>query len=91
MEDEQYRKLFAIEGLHWFYAGKREVARLLVSRLFPGEAIRHLDAGCGSGLMVKELGGAHRSFGVDASPSALIHAKQIRCTLGAMASLPFES
>jgi SAM-dependent methyltransferase len=91
MEDEEYGKLFEVEGPHWFYAGKREIARLLISRLFPGQTIRHLDAGCGSGIMVRELGGVHRSFGVDASPSALIHAVQIRCALGAMMSLPFES
>ena len=91
MEDEEYGGLFEVEGVHWFYKGKREIARLLISRFFPGKAIRHLDAGCGSGIMARELGQTHRSFGVDSSPSALIHAKQIRCALGAMESLPFES
>ena len=57
MEDEEYRKLFEIEGRHWFYSGKREIARLLISRFFPGKEVRHLDAGCGSGILVQELGG----------------------------------
>ena len=91
MEDEEYRRLFEVERAHWFYSGKREIARLLISRFFPGRQVRHLDAGCGSGLMARELARTHRSFGVDSSRSALIHAKQIRAAFGAMGSLPFES
>ena len=91
MEDEEYRRLFEVEQAHWFYSGKREIAHLLISRLFPGRGIRHLDAGCGSGLMTRELGRTHRSFGVDSSSSSLIHAKQIRSAFGSMESLPFES
>lgn len=91
MRDEEYAKLFEVERAHWFYSGKREVARLLIDRLFPGRQIRHLDAGCGSGLLVKELGAAHRSFGVDASSASLIYAAQIRCAFGSMGSLPFRS
>jgi SAM-dependent methyltransferase len=91
MEDEEYRKLFEVERVHWFYSGKREIAHLLISRLFPREEIRHLDAGCGSGLLVRELGQAHRSFGVDSSVSSLIYAKQIRSAFGSMGSLPCKS
>lgn len=91
MEDEEYRKLFEVEPVHWFYRGKREIAHLLISRFFAGEEIRHLDAGCGSGLLVEELGRRHRSFGVDSSASSLIRAGRIRCAFGSMQSLPFRS
>jgi SAM-dependent methyltransferase len=93
MNPEEYAQLFQLGESHWWFVGTREI-------LF--SSIRHytsrdkpiLDAGCGSGLMMKRLSDTGTVFGVDNSKSALEHCHDIgfsRLCQADAEKLPFKS
>ena len=72
MRPEEYHALDAVEAEHWFYAGKRAIARAWIERLRPLRRDDLLvDVGAGTGRFLEELGGHCRSVGIEPSPVAL--------------------
>jgi SAM-dependent methyltransferase len=66
MNSEEYAKLDRIDREHWFYRGKRDIVRYWMRRyveLEPADLV--VDAGCGTGAMLRELSTECRAVGLD--------------------------
>jgi SAM-dependent methyltransferase len=75
LNPEEYRRMAELEGVQWWYAGMRRIARSLLTPLLPQEQADTrliLDAGCGTGWNLQDLGIFGRTYGVDLSPLAAI-------------------
>ncbi len=72
MRPEEFAALARVEERHWFYSGKREIARRWLARL---GALGHdrlvVDVGAGTGLFAAELRHRCRVVAVDPDPTAL--------------------
>jgi SAM-dependent methyltransferase len=56
MNPEEYEILARVERDHWFYRGKRRIAREWVRRVLSGNRDQRLvDVGCGTGCFVQEM------------------------------------
>jgi len=66
----EYEIMFRVEQTHWWYRAQH---RLIFDTLerelpdWPEKAI--LDAGCGTGAILKQLGNEERNVGVDLAPT----------------------
>jgi ubiquinone/menaquinone biosynthesis C-methylase UbiE len=92
VEDEEYRRMAAVEQSHWWYVATRQLLReLLGPSLHPGAVL--LDAGSGTGATGAWLAEHGRVVALDAEPQALrlygeLHADAGR-VLGDLGRLPF--
>ncbi len=72
MKSAEYEAMFRVEETHWWY---RALHQLLLDSLdleLPDwREKRLLDAGCGTGAILKRLGRPDRNIGVDIAPEAL--------------------
>lgn len=96
MNPEEYRSMAALEGVQWWYAGMRRIARSLLDPLLPpSDASRRrlLDAGCGTGWNLQALSVFGETHGVDLSPLAVATTRERggRVTQGNLLSLPYAS
>ena len=95
MNPEEYRVMAELEGVQWWYAGMRRIARALLTPLLPAPAAgrRILDAGCGTGWNLQELSVFGDTYGVDLSPLAVITTRRRggRVTQGNLLGLPYAS
>jgi len=72
VKPSEYEIMFRVEQTHWWY---RALHRLIFDTLerelpdWPEKAI--LDAGCGTGAILKQLGNEERNVGVDLAPEAI--------------------
>ncbi len=85
-----------LEGVQWWYAGMRRIARALLEPLLPeagSRSRRILDAGCGTGWNLHALSVFGETHGVDLSPLAVAATKRRggRVSLGNLLSLPYGS
>lgn len=96
MEPEEYEKMFVLEDTHWWFLGKRSLAKRyldLYCNLDKGQRI--LDVGCGTGGMQELLRDYGDVSGVDLNLDALRYAKK-KCggnanlCLSTAISLPFK-
>jgi len=88
----EYRRMYEAEEAQWWYAGQRAIAAALLAPTLPArEGRRLLDAGCGTGFNLLELGRLGRATGVDLSPEALSFCKErgVRALRGSVLALPF--
>jgi len=88
--------MFAREDAYWWYRGMRRVTRAFAPSLFTAAAgSRLLDAGCGTGRNLQDLGaGGVRAVGVDVSLRALALARRrgrIPLVCGMIEALPFRT
>lgn len=92
MEDVQYHLLAEVEDRHWWHRALRQaIARALVKHA-PGRPLEILDAGCGTGGVLRFLAGDHRLTGLDLSPLALGYSRRRgarRLARGSVERLPF--
>ena len=95
MNPEEYRRMADLEGVQWWYAGMRRIARALLTPLLHGEVQgrRILDAGCGTGWNLQDLAVFGDTYGVDLSPLAVITTRRRggRVTQGNLLELPYAS
>lgn len=93
MDKEQYEILFRMEERHWWYLGMQRIVGSLLSRyLDQGKTPRILDAGCGTGGMLKYLGRFGPAVGLDLAEEATVLARRRGLTSmirGTVESLPF--
>lgn len=93
MDREQYRVMYQVEGVHWWYRGMRRNTRALLRRyLAPGRTYTILDAGCGTGGTTTYLSSFGAVTGMDFSPDALGYALERglrRLVRGSVERLPF--
>ena len=68
MEAVEYEKMAEVEDQMWWYQGLHGNLALVIDRLLPAAGARLLDAGCGTGGLLRVLGSAparFRLFGLD--------------------------
>jgi len=97
MQIDEYRKMYALEENFWWYRGMLRMTRQILGRYFePGRDIRILDAGCGTGKMLQELGHyANRPpVGFDFSSEAMKFLKMrglVNVIQASTTEIPFKS
>jgi len=74
LEQEEYARMAALEGEHWWYRGMRSSLRRTINDLDLSPNARILDAGCGTGGNLAWLEQTAPAFGLDLSAMALAHA-----------------
>jgi len=78
MEREEYDRIYCLEDSHWWYTGMRAITMSLLEAngICTSRApLRVLDAGCGTGGMLRYLRCFGEVWGVDLSPFALPYAQ----------------
>jgi 2-polyprenyl-3-methyl-5-hydroxy-6-metoxy-1,4-benzoquinol methylase len=78
MKDADIDRLAAAAGDHWWYQAKLDLVEQEIAAV-GSDRRRAVDAGCGSGHLLDRLtaGGFASVVGIDASPRALVHARDI--------------
>jgi SAM-dependent methyltransferase len=77
MQPEEYGVMFRVEETHWWYqALHRLILQTLQSELPDWREKEILDAGCGTGAMLKQLGNPTKNVGVDLAPEAVSFCRQ---------------
>lgn len=98
MHPSEYQRLFENEATHWWFGGRRAIARALLQQYLPpaspSRPRRILDAGCGTGGNLPLLRDFGTVTGVDLSPIALTFARQRAASgralaRGSLLRLPF--
>jgi SAM-dependent methyltransferase len=85
--------MYEAEEAQWWYAGQRAIAGALLDQALParGGARRLLDAGCGTGFNLLELGRLGRATGIDLSADAIAFCRErgVRAARASVLALPF--
>jgi trans-aconitate methyltransferase len=92
----EYQKLAAVEDTMWWFRGLRKNVRTLIERFVSHREAPMLDAGCGTGGILREL---HRTYpesmlyGIDVFGGAISHAATTgaHVVVASVNALPFPS
>ena len=77
MQPEEYGAMFRVEETHWWYQALHQVIfQTLESELPDWRDKEILDAGCGTGSILKQLGNPAKNVGVDLAPEAVSFCRQ---------------
>ncbi|MCX7799786.1 MAG: class I SAM-dependent methyltransferase [Fimbriimonadales bacterium] len=71
MHAEEYARMFELEDRYWWFVARRRLALSLLRDALDAERPTVLDLGCGTGVVLGELGRWAEPVGVDFSPLAL--------------------
>ena len=63
MDERLMNAMLELDDRHWWYRGRRRIIRAELDRLSLPAGARVLDAGCGSGRTLEELGRYGEVFG----------------------------
>lgn len=94
MKKEEFEIMYAAEDVHWWYQGLHTVVLTLLRkyRISPYSG-RVLDAGCGTGGLMRHLAAQYAAVGMDISPFAIDVCRERRklgtLVLGSVTGLPF--
>ena len=93
MNHAEYEVMFQVEDHHWWYLGMEQITcGLLDQTVGRGRDLRVLDAGCGTGAVMRYLAPYGRVVGFDFSAEALRFSQQrghARLAQASVVSLPF--
>jgi len=93
MERDEYRRLYELEDTLWWFRGMERISRALLERCVEKpDRFQILDAGCGTGGMLRSLDDLGMVTGLDRSPEALGFARrrhEARLVRGSVEHLPF--
>jgi SAM-dependent methyltransferase len=93
MDQRLMNAMLELDDRHWWYRGRRRIIRAELDRLSLPAGSRVLDAGCGSGRTLEELGRYGEVFGVELDPGAAAVARDRGCgevLIGRLEELPWE-
>ncbi len=94
MERSEYEIMFRVEDTHWWYRALHRLIRTSLDCELPGwREASILDAGCGTGAILEQLGNPQRNVGVDLSPEAIAFCRQRglhKITVSDVGALPFS-
>jgi SAM-dependent methyltransferase len=72
MESAEYETMFQVEERHWWYRALHQLIFQTLDHELPDWKTKTiLDAGCGTGAILKHLGSPERNMGIDLSPEAI--------------------
>lgn len=95
MEWPEYERMYRVEDSHWWFVGRRQLARIFIEQQFTSHSgQRILDVGCGTGGNLAFLAEWGQGSGIDLSPLALSLARCRRLPRLAQASglaLPYAN
>lgn len=98
MDLEEYEVMYQVEEHHWWYLGMERITRSLLERALPPEpgarSLRILDAGCGTGAVMKYLAQYGEVTGFDFSTQALKFSRRrghARLVQASALQIPFAS
>lgn len=95
MDQNRLEDNFLFEQDYWWFLGRRRIVDNLVRKVFKGGKGRFaLDAGCGTGIVLKDLKKYAIPVGVDHSEAALKYTKKRGCNniiSGNICNLPFKN
>lgn len=95
MQISEYKNIFLNESTHFYYLGTHNTVLDLVKRYLPRKKnLKILDAGCGTGLLMKKLEDFGDVWGVDISPEAIKFSKARgikNVSLSSVEKLPFQN
>src|SRR5262245_27945591 len=93
MTADRYDLMYRVEDSHWWYCGMETITRAVLDHALPGRRdARILDAGCGTGAVMRYLADYGTVTGCDYSPDALHYAalrRHPRLCRASVAALPF--
>jgi SAM-dependent methyltransferase len=96
MNLEEYEVMYRVEDTHWWYLGMERITRRLVERALPPDRntrpLKILDAGCGTGAVMKYLARYGEVTGFDFSAEALKFSRRrghVRLAQASVTELPF--
>ncbi len=93
MNREEYEVMYRVEDHHWWYLGMERITRgLLDQAIGPGQHLRILDAGCGTGAVMTYLAPYGEVVGFDFAAEALKFSRQRghqRLTQASVVALPY--
>ena len=78
MDPSEYAKMCRLEEANWWYLGRRDLVLKMAARFdngLSGKPLRILDAGCGTGMILKYLQILGDVYGLDISKDALIFSR----------------
>src|SRR5947209_14870953 len=93
MDARLMNSLLELDDRHWWDRGRRRIIRAELDRLPLARGGRVLDAGCGSGRTLEELGRYGEVFGIELDPGAAAMARDRGCgevLIGRLEALPWE-
>ncbi len=77
MRAPEYEAMFLVEETHWWYLALHQLLFDQLDRELPDwREKKILDAGCGTGAILKRLGHPDRNIGVDIAPEALAFCRE---------------
>ena len=77
MNPNEYEAMFRAEEKHWWYRALHRLIFAWLGRELPDWRNKTiLDAGCGTGAILKQLGNPERNIGVDLAPEAIVFCRQ---------------
>ncbi|MDD4994894.1 MAG: class I SAM-dependent methyltransferase [Patescibacteria group bacterium] len=78
MRSDVYKLIYTAEKDNWWYRVRRRIVADIISNFFSDHsgALKMLDVGCGTGMLMKELKKFGVCYGVDNSPLAVNFCKQ---------------
>jgi SAM-dependent methyltransferase len=77
LEIGEYKTIFDVEETHWWYRALHDIICSTAGELFPDNRnIKILDAGCGTGFLLKRLSSYGEAFGLDISPVAVEYCRK---------------
>jgi ubiquinone/menaquinone biosynthesis C-methylase UbiE len=98
MNLEEYEVMYRVEDHHWWYLGMERITRGLLERALPPDrearSLKILDAGCGTGAVMKYLARYGEVTGFDFSAEALKFSRQrghIRLAQASVLQIPCAS
>jgi SAM-dependent methyltransferase len=72
MNSDEYKKMYELEDLYWWFIGRRKLVKWLLQEHTPNaKESRLFDLGCGTGLNVSAFATQYKTFGSDISHEAL--------------------
>ena len=96
MELKEYQRLYELEQTHGWYVGTRQIILSLLNRYAKNLTghVKILDAGCGTGGMLKSIEKYGSAIGIDVSNAALAFCKkraQNKIIQASICHLPFKN
>ena len=75
MQKSEYKNIYENENAHFYYLGMHYLVINLLKKYSPKKKLKILDAGCGTGLLIKKLDKFGEVWGVDINVDAIKFAK----------------